>query len=81
MLVEYIEKAVEMAGYKRLDNGSWFAEIPGFSGVWANSETKEGCCQELREVLKEWLFLKIADEDPIPEIEGRELKIREVAVA
>ncbi|MFW6174096.1 MAG: hypothetical protein ACOC5T_10175 [Elusimicrobiota bacterium] len=36
MLFQYIQKALEKAEYKKLDNGSWFAEIPGFKGVWAN---------------------------------------------
>ena len=34
MLVEYIQKAVGRAEYKRLEDGTWFVEIPGFEGVW-----------------------------------------------
>jgi len=33
------------------------------------------------EVLDEWLILKLRDNDPIPEVEGVDLKIKEVAVA
>ena len=81
MLLEYTQKALEKAQYKKLDDGTWFAEIPGFEGVWANANTVEECRTELLEVLEEWLILKLRDNDPIPEIEGVSLKIREVAVA
>ena len=81
MLSEYIQKALEKAHYKVLEDGSWFAEIPGFRGVWANAETVEECRHELMEVLEEWLVLKIRDRDPIPEIEGIRIEIRKVAAA
>jgi len=81
MLSEYTQKALEKAQYKRLDDGTWFAEVPGFHGVWSNAETVEQCRQELLEVLEEWLVLKIRDRDPIPVIEGVEIRIKEVAAA
>jgi len=81
MLLEYTQKALEKAQYKKLDDGTWFAEIPGFEGVWANANTVEECRTQLLEVLEEWLILKLRDNDPIPEIEGVSLKIKEVAVA
>ncbi len=79
MLFEYIQKALRKAEYKLLDNRTWFAEIPGFEGVWANAQTVEECRIELQEVLEEWLVLKIRDHDPIPEIEGAEIRIKEAA--
>jgi len=79
MLFEYIQKALRKAEYKLLDNGTWFAEIPGFEGIWANGQTVEECRIELQEVLEEWLVLKIRDRDPIPEIEGAEIRIKEAA--
>jgi predicted RNase H-like HicB family nuclease len=81
MLTEYIQKALEKAHYKFLEDGTWFAEIPGFQGVWANATTVEECRHELTEVLEEWLVLKIRDRDPIPEIEGVSIRIKEVAAA
>jgi predicted RNase H-like HicB family nuclease len=81
MLIEYTQKALEMAHYKILENGTWFAEIPGFEGVWANAQTVEACRKELLEVLEEWLVLKLIDNDPIPEVEGMSLNIKELEVA
>jgi predicted RNase H-like HicB family nuclease len=79
MLLEYCDKALQKAEYKRLEDGSWYAEIPDFEGVWANGATVEGCRMELREVLEEWLLLKIRDNDPIPSLNGLALKVSNVA--
>jgi len=81
MLSEYIQKALKKAQYKNLEDGTWFAEIPGFKGVWANANTVEQCRHELLEVLEEWLILKIRDHDPIPIIEGVEIKVKEISTA
>jgi len=81
MLLDYLEKAIGIAEYKRLDDGTWFAEIPGFEGVWANGPTVETCRKELQEVLEEWLFLKIRDRDPLPEVQGTVLAIKNEALA
>jgi predicted RNase H-like HicB family nuclease len=79
MLLVYIQKALEKAQYKLLEDNTWFAEIPGFQGIWANAANVEDCRQELIEVLEEWLILKIRDHDEIPEIDGLKIKISELA--
>ncbi len=81
MILEYCERALNSAQYKKLDDGTWFAEIQGFDGVWANAATVEACRNELIGVLEEWLVLKLRDNDPIPEIDGIGLEIREMMVA
>jgi predicted RNase H-like HicB family nuclease len=70
MLTEYIQAALARCEYKKLHDHTWFAEIPGFDGVWANAVTVEACRSELREVFEERLILKIRDQDPIPTVEG-----------
>ena len=81
MLFEYVQKAIERAKYKQLEDRSWFAEIPGFAGVWAQGKSVEACRKELWSVLEEWLILKLRDDEPIPKIAGATLKIKEVKVA
>jgi len=54
MLLEYIHQKLNKAKYKILDNGSYFGEIPGILGVWANEKNLEKCRETLREVLEEW---------------------------
>ena len=59
MLTEYIEKKLKTARYKLLKDRSYFGEIPGLKGVWANAKALEDCRKELQEVLEDWLLLKI----------------------
>jgi predicted RNase H-like HicB family nuclease len=80
MITEYCQKAIEKAEYKKLADGSWFAEIPGCQGVWANGDNEEQCRNELFTVLEEWLLLKVRDGDFIPDLGGIRLEIREMAV-
>jgi len=81
MIIEYCQKALEKAEYKKLEDGTWFAEIPGFRGVWANGENVEECRKELITVLEEWLVIKLRDKDPIPAVDGLKVEIKELAVA
>ena len=81
MLTEYIKVSLKRADYKKLKDGSWYAEIPGFTGVWANGESVEECRNELQEVLEEWLILKIRDKDSIPTVDVLDINIVEKAVA
>ena len=79
ILLNYCEKALQKAQYKRLNDGTWFAEIEGFQGVWGNGLTVEECRQDLLEVLEEWIILKLQDGDPLPIIDGLEIKVTTVA--
>jgi predicted RNase H-like HicB family nuclease len=81
MIIEYCHKAIGKAEYRKLEDGTWFAEIPGFKGVWANGESVEECRKELIDVLEEWLVLKLRDKDPIPTVDGLTIEIRDVAAA
>ena len=78
MIQDYIRGAMRRAAYKILpDDGSYFGEIPGFQGVWANNATLEECRTELEEVLEDWILLKVSTHDPLPEVDGINLVIRQ----
>ncbi len=79
MILQYIETAIKKAEYKRLEDGTWYGEIPKLKGVWANSNSIETCREELIEVLEEWLLLKIKDDDPIPKVNGVGVSLKKLA--
>ncbi len=79
MIQKYIETAIKKAEYKKLDDGTWFCEVPELKGVWSNGNTIESCREELIEVLEEWLLIKIKDDDPIPTINGVGLSLKKLA--
>jgi len=66
MISQYIEKQLKKARYKILDDGTYFGEITGLNGVWASSKTLEKCRNELREVLEDWMLLKVRDGESVP---------------
>ena len=66
MFTDFIAKKLRMAKYKLLEDGTYFGEIPGFRGVWANAKNLEDCRKELREVLEDWMVLKIKDNEQVP---------------
>jgi len=76
MLTAYITAAMSRARYKLLDDGTYFGEIPGLQGVWANAKALEACRAELQEVLEDWLVVKLRDGDQIPRIGRVQLATR-----
>ena len=66
MLSEYIAKKLKQARYKFLKDGSYFGEIAGLRGVWANAKNLEDCREELRSALEDWMLFKLKDGDIIP---------------
>jgi len=81
MLTNYIKSAMRRAKYEILpDDGSYYAEIPGFCGVYANATTLEACREELQEVLEGWIVLGLRLGHSLPEVDGLKLTIeKEVA--
>jgi len=66
MLTEYLSKKLKVARYKRLKDGTYFGEISGIRGVWANARTLAACRSELSEVLEDWLVLKVRNRETVP---------------
>ena len=67
MLTSYIKAAMRRAHYEILsDGGSFYGEIDGLAGVYANAETLEACRDELEEVLEEWILLRVSRQLDLP---------------
>jgi predicted RNase H-like HicB family nuclease len=80
MLLDYINAAMHQARYEVLtDDATFYGEIPGFNGVYANAETLEACRDELAEALEEWILFRISRNLSLPVVDGIELSIKEVA--
>ncbi|HEV8538185.1 MAG TPA: type II toxin-antitoxin system HicB family antitoxin [Bacteroidota bacterium] len=81
MLTNYIKAAMGKAKYEiLLEDGSYYGEIPGFTGIYANAKTLEDCRQELQEVLEGWILLGLRMGHSLPEVDGLKLTIEREAV-
>lgn len=79
MLSEYIEAALKRATYEILENGSFYSEIPGLQGLYANALTLEACREELRESLEEWIVLGLQLGHTLPVLDGISLSFSKEA--
>ena len=74
MLAHFLDIAMELACYEIIeDDGTYWGEIPGFQGVWAQHETLAGCQRELREALSDWITLRLRLGLPIPKLAQMDL--------
>ena len=80
MLTAYLKAAMKKARYEILqDDNTFYGEIPGFDGVYANADALETCRDELEEVLEEWILFRVSRNLSLPQVDGIELKIKETA--
>ncbi|CAN5884762.1 type II toxin-antitoxin system HicB family antitoxin [soil metagenome] len=79
MIKEYISAAMKEARYEILEDASFYGEIEGLKGVWANADKLEETREELEEVLEEWIVLRLSRNLSIPSIGGVTLSAPSVA--
>lgn len=79
MLTTYIRAAMHRATYEILPDGTFYGEIPGFQGVYANARSLEECREELQEVLEGWIVLGLRLGHSLPAVEGITLALEQEA--
>lgn len=80
MLLDYIQAAMRHAKYEILpEDNTYYGEIAGFDGVYANDASLEACREQLEEVLEEWILFRVYKNLKLPVVDGIELTIKEVA--
>lgn len=74
---------MQRAEYEQMENGRFFATIPGLKGLWAEEATLDACRAELESTLEDWIALGLRFGDRLPVIAGIDLNvsIEEVACA
>ena len=75
MLTAYIRAAMRHAHYEILEDRTYYGEISGFQGVYANTDTLEACREELQEVLEGWIILGLRLGHSLPEVDGLRLDV------
>ncbi len=80
MLIAYIRAALHRAKYEILsDDSSFYGEIPGFQGVYANADTLEACRDELEDVLEGWILFRVSRNLDLPIVDNIDLSIKKVS--
>lgn len=79
MLTAYIQAAMQRASYEKLDDGTYYGEVPGLDGVWANGQMLEPCRAELQDALEDWILFRLTNAFAIPVLDGIDLATSKVA--
>ncbi len=66
ILTGYIEYAMDMAVYEKLEDAGFCGRIPGCTGVIAFGDSLPECENELQSVLEEWILLGLKLGHPLP---------------
>jgi predicted RNase H-like HicB family nuclease len=68
---DYLKAARRRVRYEHLEDGEWFASIPGFPGLWATGSSVANARAQLIETLYEWLAVHtMIGQNPLLEWEG-----------
>lgn len=75
MFTQYVSDVMtKRARYEKLRGEDvYFGSIKGYKGVWAQGKTRKECMENLREVLEEWLLLKIRKQQFVPTVRKYDL--------
>jgi predicted RNase H-like HicB family nuclease len=73
ILTDYVEQAMALAIYDKLEDGTFAGKIPQCKGVIAFAPTLRECEIELRSTLEDWILVGLKLKHPLPVIDGIDL--------
>lgn len=72
-LSAYLNAALELARYDKLEDGTFAAEIPKLKGVISFGRTLKACQDELRSCLEDWVLVGLRLGHKLPRLAGIDL--------
>ena len=76
IITDYIDTAMSIAEYEKLDNGTYFGKIPGCSGAIAAADSLDKCKREMRSVFEDWILIGLRFKDELPILNGINLNLK-----
>lgn len=73
ILTDYVNQALALAVYDKLEDGTFAGRIPSCKGVVAFRATLAECQDELRSTLEDWLLVGLKLVHPLPIVAGIDL--------
>jgi predicted RNase H-like HicB family nuclease len=73
VLTEYVEQALELASYDKLEDGTFAGNIVQCAGVISFGKTLRECQSELRSTLEDWVLLGLKLGQKLPRMGGIDL--------
>lgn len=76
MIRQYVEAALRGARYDKLEDGTYYGEVPRLRGVLAVGTTLEECRNQLAEVVEEWVLVRVARRLAVPPLGRIQVKVK-----
>jgi predicted RNase H-like HicB family nuclease len=76
MLTHYVNRALERAQYRLVDDDTFTATVQGLRGIVATGPTLEACRRDLAEVVEAWVLVRVARGLSVPALDGVTVKVR-----
>jgi predicted RNase H-like HicB family nuclease len=73
---QYVDEALRSARYDKLEDGTFYGEVPRLRGVLATAETLEECRSQLAEVVEEWILIRVARRLRVPRLGGVQARVK-----
>lgn len=73
ILTDYFDRALALAEYDKLEDGTFSGRIPPCKGVVAFGKTLRECESELRSTLEDWVLVGLKLGHQLPVIENLDL--------
>ena len=79
MIREYVEKALRSARYDKLEDGTFYGEVPRLRDALATGGTLEECRTQLAEVVEEWVLVRVAKGLTVPPLGKIEVRVKKAS--
>jgi predicted RNase H-like HicB family nuclease len=73
VLTDYVDRALALAVYDKLDDGTFAGRIPACKGVHARGTALRECQDQLRSTLEGWILASLKLGHPLPVLGGIDL--------
>ena len=73
ILTDYVDQAMALANYDKLEDGTFVGRIPPCKGVIAFGPNLRECENELRSTLEDWILTGLKLKHPLPVLEEIDL--------
>lgn len=75
VLTDYVDGALDMAVYDKLDDGTFAGNVPDCPGAIAFGSTLRACENELKSTLEDWIVMGLRLGHRLPIIAGIDLNV------
>ena len=79
MIRQYVEEALRGARYDKLEDGTFYGEVPRLRGVLATAEMLEECRNQLAEVVEEWVLVRVAQGLGVPALRNVTVRVKKAS--